>query len=156
MSITVVREPRHCITFWANGMKFTLYFFNIHFNIMLDSTPPRTHLFPSGFLTEVLLAALRICPVRATCPTYIIPLNVFNVIIFCAESKLWSYSCALASMFIFLPLCFVEIFLLFSQRPSIYVVSLRWDVRFHKYHLSDISEAPLSTNFKWNQKRFML
>ena len=61
-----------------------LYFLRINFNIILQSTPRFSKFCPSGWPTESLLSLI-----HATCPVHLTLLDLFTLIVFGGEHRLW-------------------------------------------------------------------
>jgi hypothetical protein len=53
---------------------------------------------------------------HATCLTHLTVLDLTTALIVCEEDRIWS-----------------SVFSIFSQIPSICIVSLRWDIKFHTH-----------------------
>jgi len=82
--------PHHIGQYPHPVHNFTLYLNKIHSNIILPSTPRSSEKsFPSRFPTKTLYVFL-ISPMRATCPVYLIIVNLITWVIFSKVHKLRS------------------------------------------------------------------
>ena len=89
--ITAITSARHLSLFWARSILSlppTSHFLKIYLTIILPFTPG---LFPSGFPIAILYMPL-LTPIRATCPTHLIPLDFITRTILGEEYRLLSSS----------------------------------------------------------------
>jgi hypothetical protein len=127
--VTVFTRACHWTLSWVSSAQCTLYLRYILIllsHLHLDF--PRHH-FLSGFPTKILYEFL-ISPTRATCPTHLIVLDLNILMIFGEKYKLDDSHCVIYSMFLSLPVFWVQIFFLGTLlKHCIYVPPLGKEIR---------------------------